>query len=107
MPRPSDDLERHPISKYMRTLVHKTTVLLFCLLLISLQGLAQNISFTASVDNTRISLGEQFEITFSLGGTSAGSNFQPPPFNDFLVAGGPNQSTSMQFINGSVSSSVS
>src|SRR5258706_366588 len=94
--------------EYMRITLHKTIILLFSLLLISaLQVLSQNISFTASVDNNRVALGEQFEITFSLGGTSAGSNFQPPPFTDFLVVGGPNQSTSMQFINGSVSSSVS
>jgi oxygen tolerance protein BatD len=73
----------------------------------ALQGSAQTISFTASVENNRVGVGDQFEITFSLGGTSAGSNFQPPPFTDFLVIGGPNQSTSMQFINGSVSSSVS
>ena len=86
---------------------HNFIFLFLSLFLISARVLPQDISFTASVDNTRISLGEQFEITFSLGGTSAGSNFQPPPFNDFLVVGGPNQSTSMQFINGSVSSSVS
>src|SRR6266404_5672844 len=86
-----------------RIIVPLLTLILFC----PFRGMPQNISFAASVDNNRVSLGEQFEISFSLGGTSAGSNFQPPPFNDFLVVGGPNQSTSMQFINGSVSSSVS
>jgi len=52
-------------------------------------------------------MGEQLEITFTLSGTSAGNNFRPPAFTDFLVLSGPNQSTSMQFINGAVSSSVS
>jgi hypothetical protein len=81
---------------------------LFSLLLICApHGMAQDVSFTASVDNNRVAVGEPFQITFSLGGSSAGSNFQPPPFTDFLVVGGPNQSTNMQFINGSISSSVS
>src|SRR5258706_11790987 len=91
------------LKKTGRTIIPLLTLLLFC----AFRGMPQDISFTASVDNNRVALGEQFEIIFSLGGTSAGSNFQPPPFNDFLVVGGPNQSTSKQFINGSVSSSVS
>src|SRR6267378_652246 len=70
-------------------------------------ALAQNPSFTASVDKNSVSVGEQFEITFSLGGTTAGNNFTAPPFTDFLVASGPNQSTSMQFVNGSITSSIS
>ncbi len=70
-------------------------------------ALSQDGSFTASVDKNRLAQGEQFEITFTLSGTSAGNNFTPPQFNDFLVLSGPNSATSMQFINGSVSSSVS
>lgn len=70
-------------------------------------GVAQNPSFIASVDKNRVATGEQFEITFSLNGNGGGDNFHPPSFNDFLTVSGPNQSTNMQFINGSVSSSVS
>lgn len=66
---------------------------------------AQDASFTASVDRNRVAMGEQLEITFSLNGS--GKNFQPPAFNDFLVLSGPNQSTSMQFINGAMSQSIS
>ena len=69
--------------------------------------MAQNPSFTASVDKNSVSLGEQFELTFTLGGTTAGGNFAAPPFTDFLVASGPNQSTSMQFVNGTITSSIS
>jgi hypothetical protein len=65
---------------------------------------AQNTSFTASVDRNRIAMGEQIEITFTLNGS--GKNFQPPPFSDFLVLSGPNQSTNMQYINGAMSQSV-
>lgn len=66
---------------------------------------AQDKSFTASVDRNRIVMGERLEITFSLNGS--GKNFQPPAFNDFVVLSGPNQSTSMQFINGAMSQSIS
>jgi hypothetical protein len=69
--------------------------------------LAQDAAFTASVDRTTLATTDQFQVTFSLNGSSAGKSFQPPPFNDFLVLSGPNQSTSMQFINGSMSASVS
>jgi hypothetical protein len=68
---------------------------------------AQNVSFTASVEQTTVGMGDQFEVTFILNGTGGGKNFRPPAFNEFLVVGGPNQSTNMQFINGAVSSSVS
>ncbi|MBI4548876.1 MAG: protein BatD [Ignavibacteriae bacterium] len=68
---------------------------------------AQDASFTASVDKNRVAMGEQFEITFELTGMGSGKNFRPPSFNDFLVLSGPNQSTSMQIINGAVSSSIS
>jgi hypothetical protein len=70
-------------------------------------AIAQDSEFSASVDKNRVSTSEQFQITFTLNGTSGGKNFRPPSFNDFLVLSGPNQSTSMQFINGSMSSSVS
>jgi hypothetical protein len=68
---------------------------------------AQDGSFSTSVDRNQLALGEQFGITFALSGSSAGNNFHPPAFTDFTVLSGPNQSTSMQFINGAVSSSVS
>ncbi len=77
-----------------------------CLVLVS-GALAQGPAFSSSVDRNRLGVGEQLEVTFSLGGTSGGSNFQPPSFNDFVLLSGPNQSTSMQIMNGSVSSSVS
>lgn len=63
--------------------------------------------FTASVDKNQVTTGEQIQVTFTLNGSSGGNNFQAPAFSDFLVLSGPNQSTSMQFINGSMSASVS
>jgi len=63
--------------------------------------------FTASVDNNQVAVGDQFTVTFSLTGSSGGENFRPPSFNDFMVAGGPNQSTNMSFNGRSVTQSIS
>lgn len=60
---------------------------------------------TASVSSSAVDVGEQFEISFSLNTT--GKNFRPPTFIDFNVLMGPNQSTQMQIINGSVSQTSS
>lgn len=67
---------------------------------------AQEGSFTASVDKRKVSLNGTIQITFTLQDAD-GKNFRPPSFADFSVLSGPNQSTSMQFINGSMSRSVS
>lgn len=66
---------------------------------------AEEITFSASINKNTVSLGEQVQITFTL--NASGSSFKPPSFSDFYVLSGPNQSTSMQFINGSVSQSIS
>lgn len=73
----------------------------FCLLMTTLQVAAQ--SFTASVSKNPVGVNEQFQLSFTL--NSSGSTFKAPPLNDFMVLSGPNQSTSMQFINGSMSQS--
>lgn len=61
--------------------------------------------FTASVSQNPVAAGEQFQLTFTL--NSGGNRFQAPSLSDFNVLSGPNQSSSMQFINGSVSQSIS
>jgi hypothetical protein len=80
-------------------------LLIFILGVLS-QSFAQDASFVTVVDRNKMSSDEQFEVTFTLNGSSGGSNFRPPAFNDFLTISGPNQSTNMQFINGAMSSSV-
>ncbi len=71
-------------------------------------GGAQNAKFEASVDRTTVGLGEQFSYVLTLEGQFAGGgkNLQLPDLTRFHIMAGPNQSTSMQIINGSVSSSV-
>jgi hypothetical protein len=60
---------------------------------------------TASVNKNRVGVGEQFVLTFSL--NTNGSSFRAPSLNDFNVYSGPNQSTNMSFINGSMSQQIS
>jgi len=61
--------------------------------------------FTASVNRNRVAVGEQFQITFSVNTNI--NTFKAPNFNDFAIYSGPNQSTSMSFVNGSMSQSIS
>ncbi|MBI1804257.1 MAG: protein BatD [Ignavibacteriae bacterium] len=89
----------------MRQIIRMHVIL--CVLLLPLRASSQDGSFVASVDRTAVAIGEQFELTFTLNGTGSGNNFRPPTMNDFVVLSGPIQSTSMQFVNGAVSSSVS
>ncbi|MGB0404087.1 MAG: BatD family protein [Salibacteraceae bacterium] len=77
--------------------------LLIILISVGLNGLAQK--FTATVNQNTITVGHQFKVTYSIDGQ--GENFQIPPFENFRVLSGPNQSTSMQYVNGQMSSSIS
>jgi hypothetical protein len=65
-------------------------------------------SFSASVNNTTVGTNEPFEVSFQFNGNDINSlkNFRAPDFRNFKVLSGPNQSTSMQIINGSVSASL-
>ena len=62
----------------------------------------------ASVDKNTIAVDEQFtlELTLNGGGMGGGSIPKLPDLGKFMVFSGPNQSSSVQIINGSVSSSV-
>ena len=60
--------------------------------------------FTAAASKTRVAVAEVFQLDFSVNATA--KNFVPPSLNDFTVYSGPNQSTSMQIINGNMSQSI-
>jgi len=60
--------------------------------------------FTAAVNKNKVAVGEVFQLDFSI--NASGKNFTPPSFNDFTVYSGPNQSSSMQIVNGSISQSI-
>lgn len=64
--------------------------------------------FSASVDRTTVGQFDRFQVyfTFDGGDVNGLSNLRPPAFNGFRVLSGPNQSSSMQIINGKVSGSI-
>lgn len=86
----------------------KFRFILFLLSIVTVITYSQNVSFTAGVDKNPVASDEQFtlEFTITTSGASARS-FNAPDLSKFLTLSGPNQSTSMQIINGSVSSSQS
>ncbi len=65
-------------------------------------------SFTASTDVNPVGQNDQFQINFIFEAANINSvkNFSPPSFSNFRVLSGPNQSTSMQIINGVSSASL-
>lgn len=64
--------------------------------------------FSATVDKTTVGQYEQFQVyfTFDGGDVNSLSNFRAPAFGGFQILSGPNQSSSMQIINGKVSGSI-
>ncbi len=64
--------------------------------------------FTATVDRTTVGQYDRFQVYLTFKGVDVNSvkNFRPPNFSGFKVLSGPNQSTSMQIINGKVSGSL-
>jgi len=82
---------------------------MLCVLLAAFAGQALSQTFTASVDRNQVATGERFslDLTMTGGGTGGGKNLKLPDLGKFMILSGPNQSTSMQIVNGNVSSSVS
>lgn len=83
----------------------KTTIHILLLQLICLASIAQNIQFTAKTNRTKVGTGETFQISYTINGN--GSDFKAPTISDFKIVGGPNQSSSVQIINGSFSQNLS
>jgi hypothetical protein len=77
-------------------------IILFVSLLISTGAMANE--FSAKTSKTKVGNGETFQVSYTIN-TSA-SDFKAPAFSDFRVVGGPNHSSSMQWINGNVSQST-
>jgi hypothetical protein len=88
-------------------LVHGVFVALVVLGVVS--GLVSAQTFEATVDRNPVGVGEQFTLSLTLtgGGMGGGKNLQLPDLSRFHIMSGPNQSSSVQIINGSVSSTVS
>jgi hypothetical protein len=69
---------------------------------------AQDGTFTVAADPTRVAAGEQFQVIFTFSGSDVNNvhNLKAPDFNQFVVISGPNQSSSMQWVNGQMSASI-
>ncbi|HMK39744.1 MAG TPA: BatD family protein, partial [Bacteroidota bacterium] len=86
----------------------RTLIALCALALLAGGALAQTAGFQAAVDRNQVGSGEQFTLQFTLtnAGTGGGKNLQLPDLSKFHIMSGPNESSSMQIVNGAVSSSV-
>lgn len=82
----------------MKTLLH------IWLCLTCLSGFAQE--FTAKLSRSEVGLGERVKVTYTLNGAK-GKKFEQPSFPGFRLISGPNTSSSVQWVNGVVSSSQS
>ena len=84
----------------------KIKLIISFILLCSFGVIAQTL--TASISSDKVGLNDQFQLSFTFEGTDINSvrNFTPPSFDKFFVLSGPNQSTSVQIINGAVSGSL-
>jgi len=76
--------------------------LVYFFIFIALCGTTIAQEFTASVNETTVADNERFQVSFVFSGKNINNlkNFKPPSFSNFLVLSGPNQSTSIQIING-------
>jgi hypothetical protein len=86
--------------------IPKTFLLALILLFVSANLSAQQ--FSASIDRTTVGQFDRFQVYFTFDGADVNglSNLRPPAFNGFKILSGPNQSSSMQIINGKVSGSM-
>lgn len=75
---------------------------IFSLLLSLSEALGQTIEVKAP---QQVSVGQRFQVSWTLNGS--GSDLKLPDIRDFSVLGGPNQSSSISIINGSMSQSLS
>lgn len=82
-----------------------TAIILLSTLLIQSASAQQ---FNATVDRTTVGQYDRFQLyfTFDGGDVNGLSNFRPPAISGFKILSGPNQSSSMQIINGKVSGSM-
>ncbi len=86
--------------------MNKFINILIAILLFASSAFAQE--YSASVDKSTVRQGERFQayFTFTGGDINSVKNFRAPDFKGFTVLSGPNQSSSMQIINGAVSATV-
>lgn len=85
----------------MKLMTRHITLTFLWLLLWPVGLMAQQLKASAP---SQVQVGQRFQISWQL--NASGSDFVAPEITDFQVLGGPNQSTSVQLINGSMSQSI-
>lgn len=83
----------------------KTYLLVVLSLVFSSFISAQDLKFVAQTSHTEVLTGDRFQIQFSANANI--TNFKAPDLSDFRVLSGPNQSTSMSWVNGNMTHSIS
>ncbi len=82
----------------------QTKIIVFVFFLFTFSSIAKT-KFYTQVSANQVSVGDRIQVSFVLENAN-GNNFKPPTFKGFSVLSGPNQSTSTQWINGKMSSSI-
>lgn len=81
----------------------KLIVLALCVFAMFPALKAQEIKFKAAAPS-RVAVGERFKLSFTINSNASG--FTPPDLSEFNVFSGPNQSSSVQMVNGSFSQTM-
>lgn len=88
--------------------VARIIVFIFCLFVFT-EGKSQDISVTASVNQTVVPLNQPFTLTLTITGSQSNFSGVPslPPLPDFAITGGTSTSSSIQIVNGRMTTSQS
>lgn len=92
----------------MKQTILQKIILFYALIFFFFIGAIHAQKFTATVDRSVVGQYDRFQVEFTFDGADINnvSNFRPPAFSGFKVLSGPNQSSSMQIINGKVSGAL-
>mgnify|MGYP006153132689 FL=1 len=77
---------------------HLISRLLLCLIFLVSVNIQSQISFDAKVSKKRLGLNERLRVDFVM--NENGDDFTPPPFTNFQIVSGPQQSVSRSWVNG-------
>ncbi|MBL6661849.1 MAG: protein BatD, partial [Flavobacteriaceae bacterium] len=79
-------------------ILRRSVTFLFCFLMLGAISVQSQVSFNAKVSKKRLGINERLRIDFEM--NENGDNFNPPPFTNFQVVSGPQQSVSRSWVNG-------
>jgi hypothetical protein len=100
-------MNQHIISPPTRSRITLRLLWLFLMTITCTVVNADSDRFTTSLSQSNLSVGDQFQITFTINGANAARGFKAPSFQDFNTIMGPSQSSNMTIVNGSFSQSLS